>query len=61
MLNSKLSARGQSSAIEIAIIIPAIIIAIIIFIALMPSYSYSAGSEVNTFQLNAMLNHYSNT
>ncbi|GAB6947016.1 hypothetical protein JCM16161A_11460 [Vulcanisaeta sp. JCM 16161] len=54
MLNSKLSARGQSSAIEIAIIIPAIIIAIIIFIALMPSYSYSAGSEVNTFQLNAM-------
>ncbi len=33
---------------------PVIIIAAIVFIALIPNYSYSAGSEVNTFQLNAM-------
>ena len=54
MLNSKLRTKGQSSAVELAIIIPVIIIAIIIFIALAPNYSYSAGSEVNAFQLNAM-------
>lgn len=54
MINSKTTTKGQTSAIEIAIIIPAIIIAIIVFIALIPNYSYSAGSEVNTFQLNAM-------
>ncbi|WP_243674896.1 hypothetical protein [Vulcanisaeta distributa] len=54
MINSKITTKGQTSAIEIAIIIPAIIIAIIVFIALIPNYSYSAGSEVNTFQLNAM-------
>ncbi len=54
MLNSKLSIKGQSSAIELAIIVPVIIIAVILFIVLVPNYSYSAGSEVNTFQLNAM-------
>ena len=54
MLNSKLRAKGQLSAVELAIIIPVVIIAIVIFIALAPNYSYSAGSEVNTFQLNAM-------
>ncbi len=53
MTNSKAMINGQTSAIEVAIIIPAIIIAIIVFIALIPNYSYSAGSEVNTFQLNA--------
>jgi hypothetical protein len=53
MLNSKLT-RGQSSAVELAIIIPVILIAIIIFIQLTPNYQYTAGSEVNTFQLNAM-------
>ncbi|WP_243670350.1 hypothetical protein [Vulcanisaeta sp. JCM 16161] len=33
---------------------PVIIAAIIIFVFLVPNYSYSAGSEVDTFQLNAM-------
>ncbi|WP_054849112.1 hypothetical protein [Vulcanisaeta sp. JCM 14467] len=54
MLNSKSRARGQTSAVEVALIMPVIIIAIIIFVALAPNYSYSAGSEVNIFQLNAM-------
>ena len=54
MLNSKSRARGQTSAIEVALIMPIIIIAIIIFLTLAPNYSYSAGSEINTFQLNAM-------
>jgi len=50
----KARARGQSSAIELVLIIPVIIVAIIVFILLVPNYSYSAGSEVNTFTLNAM-------
>jgi hypothetical protein len=54
MINSKTTIRGQSSAIELVLIIPVIIAAIIVFILLVPNYSYSAGSEVNTFQLNAM-------
>ena len=54
MLNSKSRARGQTSAVEVALIVPFIIMAIIIFLTLAPNYSYSAGSEVNTFQLNAM-------
>ncbi|WP_148224763.1 hypothetical protein [Vulcanisaeta moutnovskia] len=54
MINFKLNTKGQSSAIELAIIIPVIVVAIIIFIFLVPNYSYSAGSEVNAFQLNAM-------
>jgi len=54
MINSKTTIRGQSSAIELVLIIPVIMAAIIVFILLVPNYSYSAGSEVNTFQLNAM-------
>ena len=54
MINSKTTIRGQSSAIELVLIIPVIIAAIIVFILLVPNYSYSAGSEVNTFTLNAM-------
>jgi hypothetical protein len=54
MINSKTTTKGQSSAIELVLIIPVIIAAIIVFILLVPNYSYSAGSEVNTFQLNAM-------
>jgi hypothetical protein len=54
MINSKTTIRGQSSAIELVLIIPVIIAAIIVFILLVPNYSYTAGSEVNTFQLNAM-------
>jgi hypothetical protein len=46
--------KGQTSAIELVLIIPVIIAAIIVFILLVPNYSYTAGSEVNTFQLNAM-------
>ena len=54
MINSKTTTKGQSSAIELVLIIPVIIAAIIVFILLVPNYSYSAGSEVNAFQLNAM-------
>jgi hypothetical protein len=54
MINSKTKTRGQTSAIELVLIIPVIIAAIIVFILLVPNYSYTAGSEVNTFQLNAM-------
>ena len=46
--------RGQSSAVEVALIMPVIIIAIVVLLLLAPNYSYTAGSEVNTFQLNAM-------
>jgi len=49
MINSKTTIRGQSSAIELVLIIPVIIAAIIVFILLVPNYSYTAGSEVNTF------------
>lgn len=51
MFNSR---KGQSSAIELVIIIPIIIIGILVLVLLVPNYQYSAGSEVNTFQLNAM-------
>ncbi|KUO79554.1 MAG: hypothetical protein AT718_08465 [Vulcanisaeta sp. JCHS_4] len=54
MINSKTTTKGQSSAIELVLIIPVIITAIIVFILLVPNYSYTAGSEVNTFTLNAM-------
>jgi len=54
MINSKTTIRGQSSAIELVLIIPVIIAAIIVFTLLVPNYSYTAGSEVNTYQLNAM-------
>ena len=54
MINSKTTTKGQTSAIELVLIIPVIIAAIIVFILLVPNYSYTAGSEVNTFQLNAM-------
>jgi len=54
MINSKTKTRGQTSAIELVLIIPVIIAAVIVFILLVPNYSYTAGSEVNTFTLNAM-------
>ncbi|WP_446752515.1 hypothetical protein [Vulcanisaeta sp. JCM 16161] len=54
MPNPRPGTHGQSSAIEVALIVPVIIAAIIIFVFLVPNYSYSAGSEVDTFQLNAM-------
>jgi len=54
MINSKTTIRGQTSAIELVLIIPVIIAAVIVFILLVPNYSYTAGSEVNTFTLNAM-------
>jgi len=54
MINSKTKTRGQTSAIELVLIIPVIIAAVIVFILLVPNYSYTAGSEVNTYQLNAM-------
>jgi len=54
MINSEITTRGQSSAIELVLIIPVIIAAIIVLILLVPNYSYTAGSEVNTYQLNAM-------
>jgi len=54
MINSKTTIKGQSSAIELVLIIPVIIAAIIVFTLLVPNYSYTAGSEVNTYQLNAM-------
>ena len=45
---------GQSSAIELVLILSVILASIVIFLLLIPNYSYSAGSEVNMFQLNAM-------
>jgi len=54
MINSKTKTKGQTSAIELVLIIPVIVAAIIVFILLVPNYSYTAGSEVNTYQLNAM-------
>ncbi len=42
------------SAIEAIVIIVAIILAVIVFIRLFPSYLPTAGSEVNALQLNAM-------
>ena len=54
MINSKTTTKGQTSAIELVLIIPVIVAAIIVFILLVPNYSYTAGSEVNTFTLNAM-------
>jgi hypothetical protein len=54
MINSKTTTRGQTSAIELVLIIPVIIAAIIVFTLLVPNYTYTAGSEVNTYQLNAM-------
>ncbi|MGC9178857.1 MAG: hypothetical protein ACP5GZ_01470 [Vulcanisaeta sp.] len=45
---------GQSSAIELVLILPVVLVSVVIFLLLIPNYSYSAGSEVDVFQLNAM-------
>lgn len=42
------------SAIEAIVIIVAIVLAVVVFIRLFPSYLPTAGSEVNTLQLNAL-------
>jgi len=44
---------GQSAAIEVMMIIPIIVGSTIVLIFLIPKYSYSAGAEINTFQLQA--------
>ncbi|WP_069806891.1 hypothetical protein [Vulcanisaeta thermophila] len=46
--------RGQSSAVELIIIIPVIIAVILVIALALPNYLYPAGSEVNTYQLTTM-------
>jgi len=45
---------GQSSAVEIALIVPVLIGGLLIFLLLSSNYIYPAGSDVNAFQLQAM-------
>lgn len=45
---------GQSSAIEIALIVPVLIGGLLIFLFISSNYMYPAGSDVNAFQLQAM-------
>ncbi|WP_156769896.1 Ig-like domain-containing protein [Caldivirga maquilingensis] len=46
--------KGQMSAIEAIVIVVVIVLMVIVFIRLIPSYLPTAGSEVNTLQLNAL-------
>jgi len=50
----KMERPGQSSAVEIALIVPVLIGGLLIFLLLSSNYIYPAGSDVNAFQLQAM-------
>ncbi|MGC9136072.1 hypothetical protein [Caldivirga sp.] len=46
--------KGQMSAIEAIVVVVIIALAVVVFIRLFPSYLPTAGSEINTLQLDAM-------